>query len=183
MKHAPKNVKQPGQTVCKVSTLCLMAVVIALAVLYVLTGYVPLLSSAFIVLLPALLQLVMAMTRQKEEPEPGVCEPSEEELSPRKEKKRLKRAKRAEKRRNSRLAKLLKKNRTAVRVVLMILVTVAVHSLYWYKFPAFKTVALGYFVPITLAALVVGCIALEFWCRFASEEANSFWAAALTSWR
>jgi len=158
MKPSPNPTKQRAQTVSMVCTLCLVAIAAALIVLYVLSGYVPLALSALIIALPAAWQLVIRLPRKRKDA------PIQEE-----EKKQ------------SKLAKFLKRNRMAVQVLLLILLTAAIHAIYWIVIPAGTAVILGYYVPVALAVFVVGCIALEMWCRFASEETDSFWAAVLRS--
>ena len=175
MKSSPKTQRKRGQTVSVICTGCLEVMALALFILYALTGYIPLLSAAFIIALPAFLQLVILLPRQREEiHEPAeALEESEEAEKPAK--------KRAAKKGSGPIAKQWARNRVVIQVLLLILITAAVHALYWLVTPATTVIRLAYYVPVALAALVVGCIALEKWCRFASEEADTFFAAVLRS--
>lgn len=176
MKPSPKTDQKRGLMVSALCTGCLEAVAAGVFVLYALTGYVPLLLSALIIALPALLQLVILLPRRQEpvcEAEAVPPEEPEEDEAPAKKHRR--------KKGSGRMAKALKRNRTAVQVILMILVTVAVHAIYWLVAAKTAVVTLDYYVPVVLAVLVLGCIALEKWCRFASEDADTFCAAVLRS--
>ena len=175
MKSSPKTQRKRGQTVSVICTGCLEVMALALFMLYALTGYVPLLSAALIIALPAFLQLVILLPRQRE----GIHEPAETLEEPEEPEQPAK--KRAAKKGSSPIAKQWVRNRVAIQVLLLILITAAIHALYWLVTPAAAVIRLAYYVPVALAALVVGCIALEKWCRFASEEADTFFAAVLRS--
>ncbi|MBP3478134.1 MAG: hypothetical protein J6K03_01460 [Oscillospiraceae bacterium] len=175
MKSSPKTQRKRGQTVSVICTGCLEVMALALFMLYALTGYVPLLSAALIIALPAFLQLVILLPRQRE----GIHEPVETLEEPEEPEQPAK--KRAARKGSSPIAKQWARNRIAIQVLLLILITAAIHAIYWLVIPAAAVIRLAYYVPVALAALVVGCIALEKWCRFASEEADTFFAAVLRS--
>ena len=144
---------------------------VAAVVMYYLTGYLPLLLSGVVFVIPALVNLVLyiPIPRNKLKPEPAI--PSDEGETPEK--------KRFFKKITDGIIKVLRKigfgfktavwylktKRTAVTAILVALAVAGANYVYWISVKLTSTYTLTVYVPLVLAGMFVVFIVLEKWCR------------------
>lgn len=185
MKYTQKKPPAPDRLASVCVTLCLAAMAAGLLALYYATGYRPLLLAGLIQALPAAVHLlILKPARQKEYPEDLPEDLSERSGEPEKKRKRFwKKLVRLYKKADRKLDAWYCKARNGTVTVLIIAATVAVHLLFW-KWKGFAVPEkLGFYVPVSLAALFVLSIVLEKWCKFAAGEQNPYTRALLRGLR
>lgn len=189
MKRPGKRKFSAGRIMVIVCIAVQLLIAAGLMELYALTGWFALQPLVLLMVMPALVQVILLLPAGKM-PDCPECIPEDEDEIPEekpktKAERKLRRKARCLALRQKIVRKLrcwYAKRRDWILLILAAAVMLGVHTVFW-KLKVDPAQKLNFVVPVALAALFVVHIAMEFWCKTASEKASAYNAAQLKGLR